>query len=117
MVRRPPSRQEEGRRPPGFAVPCGECPGCAGGTCEAVAPRPVWVRWKDLDPRGFASSVRMLLTREWHGRRWSVQVVRVRWNARGRLEPEPFEPPALRERVEQGRGWWAWVAEPMEPQP
>ena len=82
-------------------------------------PRPsVWTRWRDKDPRGYSFVVRLLWTRVWHGRRWSVEIVRVRWVAApGRLEPLPSEPPELQRRVVEADGWWAYVTEPGEPAP
>ena len=74
---------------------------------------PVWRRWRDLDPREFAFSERWLWTRVWRGRRWDVQIARVRWVANpGRLEAEPFDPPEIQRRVHCGVGWWAHVAPP-----
>ena len=99
---------------PGRMEPCGECPGCAGGTCDACVLRPKWTRWRDHDPTDHGFDWKHLWVRERRG--WPESIVRVRWNATGgRMEPLPFEPPALRELVERKRGWWAPVDSPAEP--
>lgn len=99
--------------PPARVRPCGECPGCAGGVCDAYRLRVRWRRWRESDPRVFGFNVRYLWVRV--SKRHPAHIVRVRWNPNGgRLEPLPFEPPGLRELVEKGLGWWSDVEEPGE---
>lgn len=97
--------------------PCGECAGCAGGTCDAYELPFVWRRWsQDNTPILSGFNLRHL----WVRRRIDEKpyLLRVRWESRGgRLVAERFEPAPLRELFEMRRGWWAYVDEPQEPKP